>query len=72
MAATNIERTPTNTAEPLVVPIDEARRLLGGLGRSTIYRLMDTGALDAVHVGGRRMIRLASIRSLVAEGSAGQ
>jgi excisionase family DNA binding protein len=47
--------------------IQEARRLLGGISRNTIYRLLRSGELASVVIGCRRFISPASIAELVAK-----
>jgi excisionase family DNA binding protein len=47
--------------------IQEARRLLGGISRNTIYRLLRSGELASVVIGCRRFIAPASIAELVAK-----
>lgn len=42
-----------------------ARIKLGGIGRSSIYRLMDTGELRSVKVGRRRLIPDSSIQQYI-------
>src|SRR5881394_2860209 len=46
--------------------IQEARKLLGGISRNTIYRLLRTGQLASVVIGCRRFISPAAIAELVA------
>jgi predicted site-specific integrase-resolvase len=46
--------------EPFAVPAEEACRLLGGISRSTLYRLVLAGKLDRLD-GGRMIITVASI-----------
>lgn len=46
--------------------IQEARKLLGGISRNTIYRLLRTGELASVVIGCRRFISGAAIAELVA------
>jgi excisionase family DNA binding protein len=46
--------------------IQEARTLLGGISRNTIYRLLRSGELASVVIGCRRFISLAAIAELVA------
>lgn len=41
----------------LLIPVDEARRLLGGISPATFYRLVGRGELVAVKCGGRRFVR---------------
>jgi excisionase family DNA binding protein len=46
--------------------IQEARKLLGGISRNTIYRLLRTGQLASVVIGCGRFISSAAIAELVA------
>jgi hypothetical protein len=46
--------------------IQEARRLLGGISRNTIYQLLRTGQLASVVIGCRRFISPAAIAELIA------
>jgi excisionase family DNA binding protein len=46
--------------------IQEARRLLGGISRNTIYKLLRSGELPSVVIGCRRFISSAAIAELVA------
>jgi hypothetical protein len=46
--------------------IQEARKLLGGISRNTIYGLLRTGQLASVVIGCRRFISSAAIAELVA------
>ncbi len=50
--------------KPILVGITEAATMLG-LGRSSIYRLINDGKLDPVRLGGRTLIRIADIERLV-------
>jgi hypothetical protein len=45
--------------------IQDARKLLGGISRNTIYRLLRTGELASVVIGCRRFISPAAIAELV-------
>lgn len=51
--------------EPLAVSIAEARRHLGGVSNSTIYRWHKAGQIEIVHVCGRALIRMSEIRRLL-------
>jgi excisionase family DNA binding protein len=46
--------------------IQEARKLLGGISRNTIYGLLRTGELASVVIGCRRFISSATISEFVA------
>jgi excisionase family DNA binding protein len=51
--------------EPLTIRIDDARKAIG-VGRTTIYSLIANGQIETVKIGRRRLIRVDSIRQLVA------
>lgn len=38
-----------------------------GLGRSTIYRMINDGQLETVKMGSRRLVRIASIEAVAAD-----
>lgn len=52
----------------ILASIPDAQRALG-IGRSTAYRLIDEGRLEAVKIGRRTLIRVSSIRALAGEGA---
>ena len=56
---------PDPKANPVVLVdiVTAARRL--GIGRSSVYRLIETGQLDVVHVGRSARIPVAAIDDLV-------
>jgi excisionase family DNA binding protein len=47
--------------------ITEARELLGGICRNTIYGLLRDGELESVVIGRRRFISAAAISDLIAK-----
>ena len=49
--------------EPLLCGVTDAGRALG-VGRSTVYSLIDSGQLETVSIGRRRLIRLTSVKAL--------
>jgi excisionase family DNA binding protein len=51
--------------EPLALSINDAAKALG-LGRTSIYAMIADGRLDAFRLGRRRLVRLESIKRLVA------
>ena len=53
---------PSRKAEPLAVSPAEAARL-AGLGRTTIYNALGSGALKSLKIGKRRLIALDALRS---------
>ena len=46
--------------------IEEARALLGGIARNTIYELMRTASIPSVVIGRRRFISADSISAFIA------
>lgn len=51
--------------EPLAVSINDTARALG-LGRTSIYAMIADGRLEAFKLGRRTLVRMESIRRLVA------
>ena len=51
--------------EPLAVPISEAATILG-IGRSTLYKLLDTKEIDRIKIGRRSVVLVASLKSYLA------
>jgi excisionase family DNA binding protein len=55
--------TPSpSKAEPLAVSPGEASRL-AGLGRTTIYNALGSGALKSIKIGKRRLITIEALRA---------
>lgn len=50
--------------EPLNVSTREAAKLLG-LGKTSIYRLINEGALTRIRLGRRTLVTTASIKALI-------
>lgn len=50
--------------ESLAISVKDAARALG-VGRTTVYLLVNTGEIETIHVGRRRLIKTASLRKLV-------
>jgi excisionase family DNA binding protein len=48
-----------------LVPIPEARQVLGGIGHSTIYEMIDRGEITRVHVGRRALITSESLAAYI-------
>lgn len=48
------------TVPPLSVSVDQASRLLG-IGRSTMFGLLESGEVRSVKVGGRRLIPMRAL-----------
>lgn len=50
--------------DPLTVSISDAAKALG-VGRTTIYKLIEDGLLATIHIGRRQLVKTASIRRLI-------
>lgn len=51
--------------EPLAVSINDTARALG-MGRTSIYAMIADGRLEAFKIGRRTLVRMESIRRLIA------
>ena len=49
----------------LLVPYDETRHKLGGIGRTTLYELFDQGELERVNIGRRGFVTAKSLAAYV-------
>ena len=56
----------TGTDPILLLSIPEVQRLTG-LGRSNIYKLMDSGKIESVKIGKRRMIPYDALKTWLAD-----
>jgi len=45
--------------------VNDARRMLGGVGRTTLYKLLTTGQIEGVKIGGSLKIKGSSIRACI-------
>lgn len=52
--------------EKKLYPINEARQLLGGISRNTLYRMLGRGELASVLLGNRRFVSAVEIEKLIA------
>ncbi len=50
--------------QPIMCSVNDAARAIG-VGRVTLYKLINTGALATVKLGKRRLISVESVRKLV-------
>lgn len=50
--------------QPIVVSIADARAM-SGLGKTTLFRLINSGALESTKLGRRRLIKVDSLKKLV-------
>jgi len=48
-----------------VLPLSEAKKLIGDPSRSKVYELIRAGDLEAVSTGARTHIRVASLRAYI-------
>lgn len=53
--------------KPVTLTMQDAARA-SGLSRVTLWRLIASGQLDSVKVGARRLVKVASLESLLASG----
>lgn len=51
----------------LFVSLTEARQILGGVSRNTLYRRINDGHIRMVRNGGRAMIPVSSLRAYAAK-----
>lgn len=49
----------------LLMPVEDVRYALGGVGRTMVYELVDAGELERVKIGRRGLITAASVRAYV-------
>ncbi|WP_295886688.1 helix-turn-helix domain-containing protein [uncultured Thiohalocapsa sp.] len=65
-----IDHPPAEFPARKAYPVEEARGLLGGISRKSIYDLINAGELRSVLIAGRRLIPADAIDELIR--SAGQ
>lgn len=53
--------------DPIAVSVNEARRLLGGIGRTKLYELIKDGRLKPIKLDRRTLIRVDCIRRLTGQ-----
>jgi hypothetical protein len=49
----------------MLVPYDSARSLLGGIGKTTLYTLIEAGEIQRVKIGNRAFVTTESITECV-------
>lgn len=57
-------KTPETNIQPLLLTVEEAAKSLR-CSRSSVYNLMDRGAIQSVKVGSLRRIRPSSLESFI-------
>ncbi len=60
---------PEAFTQPQLYSVRAAAAMLG-VGRTTTWKFVSNGTLESVHMGGRRMIRAASLHTLITQGTA--
>lgn len=53
-----------NNSDNQLISINETARLLG-IGRTNVYNRINSSEIDAVRIGGRRLIKLASVQAFI-------
>jgi hypothetical protein len=67
IAESPAERPPTIEPEPIarLLPVEEARRYLGGISRTMLYQLMSRGDIRRVNIGRRSFVSAESLQAYV-------
>ncbi|AXK41045.1 helix-turn-helix domain-containing protein [Erythrobacter aureus] len=52
--------------EPMLTSVESAREALG-LGRTTLYSLINEGRLETVKLGRRTLVKVSSMKDLIEE-----
>ncbi|WP_243057809.1 helix-turn-helix domain-containing protein [Nocardioides sp. SR21] len=50
---------------PPILSVNESRWYLGGIGRTSMYRLINAGEVDVIRVGARTLITVASLDNYI-------
>lgn len=51
--------------KPTLLKISDVMKVFGGVSRATVYRMIASGELERVHVGGRSLITIRSVENLL-------
>lgn len=54
-----------DTTTPRLIPVPEARKLLGGIGHTMIYDLINRGDIVRVKIGARAFITSGSLAAYI-------
>lgn len=57
--------THRRTVDPLLYPVPDVAEALGKISNRHVYKLMDTGELESITIGRRRMVVAESMRAYV-------
>lgn len=58
-----------NNREVLLVSIVDAAKSLG-VCRNSVYKMLETGQIETVQIGRRRLVKVASLRRIAEQGAA--
>ncbi len=58
-----------NNSEPLTITIRQTEQTLN-LGHTSVYRLIKSGALETVKVGGKTLVKYPSVKRVAESGAA--
>lgn len=50
--------------QPITCSVDDAAKAIG-IGRVTLYKYIKSGRVESVRVGGRRLVKIESVKRLV-------
>ena len=50
--------------QPITCSVNDAARAIG-VSRATLYNYLSAGKVESVRIGGRRLVKIASVRKLV-------
>jgi excisionase family DNA binding protein len=59
------KHSAAHQGDRVLLSIDQARHQLGGISRTTVYELINSGDLERVKLGGRAFIVSESLSKLV-------
>ncbi|MFP5431919.1 MAG: helix-turn-helix domain-containing protein [Alphaproteobacteria bacterium] len=50
--------------QPITCSVDDAAKAIG-IGRVTLYKYINEGRVESIRVGGRRLVKIESVKRLV-------
>lgn len=59
--------SPAGDTAPLLVNLEQAAEVLGGISRSRLFELLASGEIESVKLGRRRLIPAAALAAFVAQ-----
>jgi hypothetical protein len=51
--------------QPILVSVDDARTMLGGIGKTSLYGFLSDGRLTSRKIGKRRLVLVSSILDFI-------